>query len=80
MYEGGYTKSLKRNGSVPTTPKISEDVDRNHTMTYRKMDTVKSVTDMCDGGALIKRVIVVQWKHTGRMRTWGGGSKPPNDI
>jgi len=53
---------------------MSEDVDRNHTMTtiivaqrkrvglitrrtvdrnnpmiYRKMDTVKSVTDMCDG-------------------------------
>ena len=33
---------------------MSEDVDRNHTMTYRKMDTVKSVTDMCEGGAYIK--------------------------
>ena len=28
----GHTKSLKRNGSVPTNKK-SEDVDRNHTMT-----------------------------------------------
>jgi len=44
------TESLKRNGCVPTN-KMSEDVDRNHTMTYRKMDTVKSVTDMCDGKA-----------------------------
>jgi hypothetical protein len=26
-------------------------------MIFRKMDTVKSVTDMCEGGALIKRVI-----------------------
>ena len=51
-------ESLKRNGSVPTN-KMSEDVDQNHTMTYRKMDTVKSVTDMCEGGAYIKRVIVV---------------------
>ena len=55
---GGANESLKRNGSVPTN-KMSEDVDQNHTMTYRKMDTVKSVTDMCEGGAYIKRVIVV---------------------
>ena len=36
-------------------------VDRNHPMIIRKMDTVKSVTDMCEGtdGAYIKRVIVV---------------------
>ena len=32
-------------------------VDRNNPMIYRKMDTVKSVTDVCEGGAYIKRVI-----------------------
>ena len=43
-------------------PITRRTVDRNNPMIYRKMDTVKSVTDMCDGkafseGAHINKVI-----------------------
>ena len=47
---GGANESLKRNGSVPTN-KMSEDVDRNHTMTthHRGAEEARLAHNQKDG-------------------------------